>query len=55
MYLHILTVYLPNKVLVRQGNYICVAKIIFLLQKQILSRLQNIIKYGGYLDQSEGR
>ncbi len=31
------------------------AKIISLLQRQILSRLQNIIKYGGYLDQSGGR
>ncbi len=31
------------------------AKIISLLQRQILSRLQNIKRYGGYLDQSGGR
>ncbi len=27
----------------------------FPIQRQILSRLQNIKKYGGYLDQSGGR
>ncbi len=31
------------------------AKIISLLQRQILSRLQNIKNHGGYLDQSGGR
>ncbi len=30
-------------------------KTIALLQRQILSRLQNIKKYGEYLDQSGGR